>query len=156
VNQWSPEIENAYDELFRCMERSHRHLIAPDTSCVRDAADKGDIELLRLYLRHVDAEYSLRTVRAAYEGLRRAGVDSPADLVTEHGIEMCLLVGKEIALDYGRDILDPIYVLALSLTEQEVNRVVEIVRRGVVNVEDIRELLNTSSTVALSLGEGVL
>lgn len=156
VSQYPPKIQTIHDEILQRLHETYRHLIAPETTCVHDAANSGDTELLRLFLIHIDSGFSLRFIRDACREVRILGSEPAIEIITDHGLEMRNLVAMEMAGEYPRDVIEPIYVMSMKLTEPEVRRVLEIVRRGVLDVKEIHGLLAVSADVAQPLIDGIL
>lgn len=153
---YSPEVQSLHDHVSAKMHESLRYLIAPETECVRDAASSGNAELLRIFLRHMDGSFSLRTIRDAYHEICRFSTEPPEKLITEHGLRMRNIISTALASDHDSEDLKPIYALAMTLTEPETRRVISIVRRGVLKVDDIRALIIEAGSTAPPLVDGVL
>lgn len=156
MTRYSPDVQSLYDDISAKMDESLRGLIAPETACVRDAANSENVELLRIFLKHMDSASNLSTIRNAYHEICRFSTEPPAEMITEHGLQMRSIIRAALASEYDSETLKPIYALAMTLTEPEAHRVISIVRRGVVKVDDIHALVKEAGSTAPPLVDGVL
>lgn len=152
------EVRALRDQVFKALIETNRHdsHSTREGECIDQVAKEGNTELLTIFLNNMDSIYSVRSMKNAYDEIVNNTDVSPSLLINDHGMKMREIIQTEMIGDFFSHIMYPISVMAMSLTEDEVHRVVLIMQRGIIGVENIRELLREAESVNQPLRDGTL
>lgn len=125
--------------------------------CVERAAKAGNIKLLTIFLERVDGEHSLRVIKNAFDEITRYSGEKPDyNLISDHGMKMRDIILSELGDLFFANMTAYVTVFAMGLPENDVRTVVAITRRGILDVDKIKELLEETRTGSPTLHDGAL
>jgi len=152
------EVKELRDRIFQAMASTDRETIhrSREAECVEVVARIGNVELLTIFLNNINSVYSLRSMRDAYREISSDGNASPSLLINDHGMKMRDLICNEMTGDFFQSLITPVCVMAMGMQEEEVYRVISIIKRGIISVEGIRAMLQETEDVKPPLRDGAL
>lgn len=125
--------------------------------CVEQAASSGNIRLLSIFRDRLGSTYSLRVIKNAFDEIAAYGDGRlPEELINGHGMRMREIIQSELSDLFFKNMITVISVYAMSLPENEVNTVVEFTRRGIFDVDKIKEMLEEARSLPTTMTEGTL
>jgi hypothetical protein len=136
--------------------RTHDVHSTREIVCVEQVAKAGNIRLLEIFLEQVDGDHSLRGIKNAFDEITVYSEVPPRDLINDHGMRMRDIIQSELGDLLFKNVATHVSILAMGLPENEVHTVVGITRRGILDVEKIKEILDESRTGSPTLREGAL
>jgi hypothetical protein len=136
--------------------RTHDVHSTREIVCVEQVAKAGNIRLLEIFLEHVDGDHSLRGIKNAFDEITVYSEESPRDLINDHGMRMRDIIQSELGDLLFKNVTTQISIFAMGLTENEVQAVVGITRRGILDVDKIKEILEETRTGSPTLRDGAL
>jgi hypothetical protein len=136
--------------------RTHDVHSTREIVCVEQVAKAGNIRLLEIFLEHVDSDHSLRAIKNAFDAITVYSEIAPRDLITDHGMKMREIIQSELGDLFFANVAVYITIFAMGLPEQDVHTVVAITRRGILDVDEIKEILDEIRTGSPTLRDGAL
>lgn len=125
--------------------------------CVERAAKAGNIKLLTIFLERVNGDHSLRAIKNAFDEITQYSTGEPDySLISDHGMRMRDIIQSEMGDLFFANMAAYVTIFAMGLPENDVHTVVGITRRGILDVDKIKELLEESRTGSPMLHDGTL
>lgn len=136
--------------------RTHDVHSTREIMCVERAAKAGNIRLLTIFREHADSDYSLRAIKNAFDEITQYSEIPPRDLINDHGMKMRDIIQSELGDLFFANMAAYVTIFAMGLPENDVRTVVAITKRGVLDVDKIKDILDETRAGSPTLHDGAL